>query len=763
MEQLKESYPEYEGQIEHIERVPEETATTIKAEDVLSTELAESLPFDGLFSHQASALEELSNGTDVCVTTPTSSGKTLVYALHIAQEFEENPHSTAILVYPTKALSRDQKTELTKLYESLGLNIDIGIYDGDIPNSEKQRVRRESDIIITNFQGLNYYLPHHTKWNRIFRNLSTIVIDEAHTYSGIEGMHVAWIIRRLRRLVENEYDSIPSFILSSATIGNPTAHAANLTGRYFEVIDNDGSPRGKRDIAIWNPPSYFDEDEGTLDRRSPHRESSDVLAFLASNGLKSMMFAPSRKTTELCAKWTQDTLDDDYAGFYDIEPYNAGHKQDDRREVEQQLKDGELDGVVSTTALELGIDIGDVDATVMNGYPGRRASFWQQAGRSGRGTSDALSILVTRHDSVDQYIVENPTFLLEEDVENAVIDLTNEHVLARHLLAAANESPLQFSDSYLFGEKFMDTIERLKDDGLLEGDIDDRLNYAGHPRPEANIDLYATSDEQFSVYMDLGNDTFQLPDVDKSRAYREFHPRAIHMYKGNQYEVTDFDSSDNEITLEYTEVDYYTQSGRDVSIRDLECNGQYDVTDNITVHRGTATIAEYYSTYTRVYFDGSKDTDLPTGIRDAVTLTTDVMWITFEPDAADEIVEEAAVDGLSGSLHAAEHGLIKMSPTVITADAQDLGGLSTPHHDETGDATIFVYDGVEGGVGFSHEIFNQLELLSERTKKLLATCACGSEHGCPACTMTPMCGDNNEPMDSLGAQFILGKLSKSTK
>lgn len=760
-DKFKESYTDYEGQIEHIEEVPPKQADSVNAETVLSDVLAERIPFDGIYSHQANALELLDNGVDVCVTTPTSSGKTLIYALHIAREARVDSQSTALLVYPTKALSRDQESELNELYETLGVDIDIGVYDGDASSEEKRRIRRECDIVITNFQGLNYYLPHHEKWGRIFRNLSTVVIDESHTYTGIEGMHVAWIVRRLRRLVEHDYNSNPSFVLSSATIGNPTEHAKNLTGRDVEVVSDNGSPRGKRDIILWNPPSYIDNDEQTLDRRSPHRETSDLLAFLAVNNLKTLAFAPSRKTTELCAKWSQETLNDDYAGFYDIEPYNAGHRKDDRREVENDLKQGNIDGVVSTTALELGIDIGDVDATLMDGYPGRRASFWQQAGRSGRGTSDALSILVTHHDSIDQYIVENPSFLLDEDVENAVIDLSNETVLALHLRAAANEAPLTISDAVLFGtERCNDAVTSLMEIDELEGDLTTRVRYAGSGRPEADINLYSTTDEQYDVYIDMGDDQYQLPSADKGRAFRDYHPSAIYMYKGNQYEVTEFDREAQEIYLEYTEVGYYTEGERDVEIRDLEETDSYEVCDGVIAYRGTATIAESYSTYSRVYFrDGSRESNIPTGLSEPIELATDVMWVEFNNDQSEDITDAAAVDGLSGSLHATEHGLIKMSPTVITADSQDLGGLSTANHPETGSATVFIYDGVEGGVGFSHEIYNHLNELAGRTQSLLGSCECESDHGCPACTMSHMCGDNNEPMDSLGAQFSLGLLS----
>lgn len=763
--ELKDKYPNYDGQIEHIEEIPAERAETVPAEDVISNNTISSrIPFDGLYSHQAESLDLLEQNENVCVTTPTSSGKTLIYALDIARRYIEDNDSTFLLVYPTKALSRDQKEELTELYDQLNLNIDLGVYDGDTERGEKQRIRRESNIIITNFQGLNYYLPHYKKWSRIFRNLKTVVLDEAHTYTGVHGIHVSWIVRRLKRIASGSYNAEPNMIISSATIGNPQEHSQNLCGEEFTVVDSDGSPKGKRDLVIWNPPSYIDDETGQLNRRSSNRESSEVLSYLINQDLQTLMFTPSRQTTELCSRWAEDELENEYAGFYNIEPYNAGHRKEDRREVETKFKSGELDGVVSTTALELGIDIGDIDSTLMNGYPGRKASFWQQAGRSGRGRKDALSILVAQHSSIDQYIVEQPEYLLDGDVENAVVDLSNKYILELHLLAAANERPLTFTQdvaNYFSDGPIMEAIEELKSKNLLDGDImsGDEVTYTGQARPESNIDIYSTSDEQYDVYIDAGSDQYQLPPVDKTRAFRDLHLHAIYMYKGNQYEVTEFDRDRNEIQLEYTEVNYYTQSSRNVQIRDLSEEDSKQVSEDITVKRGKATIAESYSTYTKIYLDsGDRQSNLPTGLAEPIELTTDVMWIELSSDEATNIDGSAAVDGLAGSLHAAEHALIKMSPTILTADSKDLGGLSTPYHDETGKATIFIYDGISDGVGFSHEIYDQLNKLSERTYKHLEDCQCNSDRGCPACTMSSMCGDNNDPMDSVGAVELLKKI-----
>lgn len=766
---MKDEYPDYEGQIEYVKEISPKVSNTTDPSRVLDSDnLISKLPFQSLYKHQAEALETLEKNTNVCVTTPTSSGKTLIYALDIARKYLSNNSSTSLLIYPTKALSRDQEEELSSIYDELDLDIDIGVYDGDSSRSEKRRIRKESNVIITNFQGLNYYIPHHKKWSRIFRNLDTVVMDEAHTYTGIQGIHVAWIVRRLKRIYEDIYNSTSDIIISSATIGNPEEHSKNLTGESFEIIDNDGSPRGKRDLIIWNPPSYIDDDTGNLERRSSNKESSDILSFLVSKDIQSLMFVPSRKSTEICAKWTEKDLEDNYAGFFDIEPYNAGHRKDDRREVENKFKSGEIDGVVSTTALELGIDIGNVEATIMNGYPGRKSSFWQQAGRSGRGKSDSLSILTARHNSIDQYIVDNPDFLLDDDVEDAVIDLSNRHILKPHICAAANELPLRFTldvANYFSEGPIMDVIEELKSEGFLTGDIleGEEIKYVGSERPESNIDLYSSSSEQFDVYIKSDEDKYQLPSVDLSRAYQEFHPHAIYMYKGNQYEVVDFDKSKKEIYLDYTDAKYYTQSSRTVDIQDLEEQDSKELSDNIKLKKGKAVISESYQTYTRIYFNKSKkESNLPTGLNEPIEFKTDVCWFEINSDIATRIENKSSVDGLAGSLHATEHSLIKMSPTILAAEAKDLGGLSTPAHNLTNRATIFIYDGVEGGVGFSHKIYENIQKLSAKTSKLLQNCECSSDHGCPACTMSPMCGDNNEPMDSKGAIYLLDIIGDSS-
>ena len=762
---LRETYPDYEGQVRHVEQLPAQEADTVPADSVLPDMLAACLPHDGLYSHQATGLRELGRGNDVVVTTPTASGKTMVYALHIAREALADESSTALLVYPTKALARDQQEELSALYDDLGLNIEVGVYDGDVSREEKRRVREECEVIISNFQGLNYYLPHHGKWSTFLQGLSTVVIDEAHLYTGVEGMHVAWITRRLLRIAASEdYQSHPQVVLTSATIGNPAAHAERLTGREVVVVNNDGSPHGQRDIVLWNPPAYYDDDE-TLRRRSTHRESSAVLSHLVDHDVQSLMFAPSRKMTELCARWTEKALRETY-GTRDatIEPYNAGHTKRERRKVERLLKQGRADAVVSTTALEVGIDIGSVEATVLDGYPGRRTSFWQQLGRAGRGTDGALAVMVARNDSIDQFILNNPGYLFEEGVENAVIDLQNKRVLRLHLLAAADEIRLTEEDEQWFGDQFHEAVSTLKMVGELAGSLDGLgATYSGDGRPVSDINLYSTGGQQFDLVIRKRNgETVNLPSVDASRAYREFHRGAVYLHRGEYYRVVEFEdeSEDPRIVVEPADVDYYTEANREVHIERLSENDSVDLGDGLRVCRGTAVVRESYPTYSKIGFDGKRKAEgIPTGVSGSVELRTQAMWLDITGEMRKQV--RGAADGdLLGALHAAEHALIKMAPTALTVDSEDLGGLSTTDHNETRGAPLFIYDGVAGGVGFSHTIYDELGTLASRTRQMLGDCACQSKEGCPACTMSSMCGNENETLNRYGAVELLAEVGE---
>lgn len=767
-EPLFDDFPNYSGQIEHVYRQDAEEANTIPTENVLPEQIAEKLGHD-LYTHQAEAISELKYGENVCVSTSTSSGKTLVYALKIALNHIQNRHSTALIVYPTKALSRDQQQALTDIYDRLDLDISVRVYDGDTPRDERPHIRENADVIITNFAGINHYIPHHGKWASFFANLDLFAIDESHTYTGIHGMHVAWIIRRLKRVV-NYYNGDPQYVLTSATIGNPAEHSRALTGEEVFVIDNDGSPSGKRNLLFWNPPAQGDDDQGTISRKPASVESSEILAHLMTRDVQTLLFAKSRKLTELTAHRAVEFIDEDdtpYDTEVDVEAYHAGHGKETRRETEDRLKSGEIDGVVSTEALELGIDIGGVDGTVISGYPGTRQSFWQQIGRSGRGATEALSIFIADYDSIDQYLMSNPEFLSQDAVEDAVVDLGNNEVYAQHILCAANEIALTHEDKQYFGDERLEAaVEMWKRAGELVGGLESGVQYSGKGRPEADISLYASSDESFDVRLTSdAEEEIDMEPVDRERAYRDFHEGAIYMHKGQRYEVIKFvdQGAQSYIVMRPAHnVDYYTRSKSDTRIKNVTAEKSREIGD-FTLYWGTGTVTAHYQYYDKINIETNRpmERNIPTGLH-PLDMKTQMLWLeipdyleralvskysNYEPDNAPSNV----YNGYMGGLHAAEHGMISVAPLELMMDKQDLGGLSTFNHAAFSTSGFFIYDGISGGLGFSRTIYEQFEDIATRTRELINKCDCDRERGCPACVMDDQCGDGNSPLHKSAA------------
>jgi DEAD/DEAH box helicase domain-containing protein len=774
VDDLERSYPDYFGQIEHTVTLPSEEAETVPTNTVLADKLANKFPHDNLYTHQAEALNILGNGNNVCVATSTSSGKTMTYALQIARNKQDNPDATAMLIYPTKALSRDQEFALNNLYSDLGLDISVQVYDGDTPGNRRKRIRNNADVIITNFSGIQTYMNNHPLWDQFYENLELIAIDESHSYTGIHGMHVSWTLRRLRRIIDH-YGPDPQFVLTSATIGNPAEHSKRLTGVDVDVVMDDGSPTGERDIVFWRPPVQNpdgdDDGHGAVVQRPADQEASEVLAHLTQQKLQTLMFTRSRKQTELNAQRARNAVRDHPNHLEpEIESYNAGHGKETRRSVENRLKDGGIDGVITTNALELGIDIGSVDAAVLAGYPGTRQSFWQQLGRAGRGTSSALGMLVAQHDSIDQYILNNPDYLLSDDnIENAVVDLENNFVFANHLLCASQEIPLTRDDSQWFDPYRMEAaVDMWKSAGMMVGTLEGGVQYNGPRRPQSNISMYATTDEQFEIRCD--DDSIDMEPIDKQRAYRDYHEGAIVLNKGQQYEVKELveDTPRPYVKVESVNVNYYTQSISETSISDLNSEESRDITSDMTLHWGKGTVNIEYTGYKKKNISSNKaepqvySTDLP-----PIEMQTQLTWVEIGDDVVQGLHDNFSdTQGMSeqeaalGGLHAIEHGLISLAPLELRMDKQDLGGLSQLDHVELDqNGVFFVYDGVEGGVGFAHAIYDHFDSILERTETMIDECDCHGVEGCPACVMEDSCGSGNEPLHTEAALSVIGQLT----
>ena len=819
-ETLAESFPEYDGQIVETHHLTQKPAQTTPAEAVLPESLTARISNE-LFRHQATALAALADDENVVVTTSTSSGKTWVYALQIARMHLYNPETTALCLYPMKALTRDQERELNdKLRDDWGLDVKIGVYDGDTPTDRKREIRENADVILTNPAGLNVYLPRHNRdsgWRRFYANLDLIVVDEAHEYAGVTGTHVAWILRRLRRIVR-AYDANPQFVLTTATIGNPADHAQRLTGESFTVIDEDGSPRGSRDIVLWEPPIDWDQITDDADekhiktaeqtestksdtntnpgddsdpaaeferaRRSTGSEAARVTAHLASHNTQTLQFCSARQGTEIAAKQTLDAARS--SNVLTVKPYHAGLGKRLRRRVENGLKGGQLDAVATTNALELGIDIGSVDATVTAGYPGTKQSFWQQIGRAGRGTTDALSVLVGGDDAIDAYIFDHPSYLFNETVEDAVVSVDNEPVYADHLLAAADERPLSDADAGLLGSetRLRETVQMWQDAGVLEqtGRLDGTgVGYAGDPRPQGRLSLYNTSGREFAVICVDDNTQIDHDPVAAERAYREYHEGALFLHAGQQYEVINVDdeSSQPRILVEQTNTGRYTQTLSTKQITELRVQEHHSLAGAYDRYFGQGTVKITYDQYlvrqinTGEVVRGPLPTQSP-----PMELDTELMWVSLPSDhvaatidrldvpllsptarsnSDTRVPDEAAQYTYGGGIHAAEHGLIQLAPLELLVDNNDIGGLSTLNHPhETISGPVwFIHDGIDGGVGFTRAIYDHFETLTERTRDHIAQCRCDRRRGCPLCIMSEDCGNNNDPLDRATGEIIL--------
>ena len=458
-----EASPSYRGQIACMEHIPPCEARYGTLEDEINPELYSSLAASGLlplYSHQAESINESLKGKNIIVVTPSASGKTLCYNIPVLNRILTRKGSRALYLFPTKALAQDQLRGLGGL--TSGLGVKASTFDGDTPQDERAEIKRSARIVLTNPDMLHLgILPNHNSWSRLFRHLEFVVIDEAHTYRGVFGSHVANIIRRLRR-ISSFYGSSPQFILCSATIANPREHAENLTGVSFELVADDGSPHGGKEFIFWNPP-FIDEARAT--RRRANTEATYLFTELVRQGIRTLTFARTRKLTELIYIYSRGALSGEKAER--IKPYRAGYLPEERRKIERGLFDGSLLGVVATTALELGIDIGDLEATVLTGYPGSISSTWQQAGRSGRREEESLSFLIGLDNPLDQYFMHHPEAFFGKSYENALTNPQNPHILKPHLLCAAWEKPLGEGDEWLFGDNFAQAIDGLESQGLL--------------------------------------------------------------------------------------------------------------------------------------------------------------------------------------------------------------------------------------------------------------------------------------------------------
>ena len=741
----------YQNQIVHVENVAARAATSAETRAPLHPEVQGSLERKGfwpLYSHQAQAIDALETGHNVIVSTPAASGKSLCYHVPVLASILENRGSRAIYIYPTKALAQDQLRGLAGLGE--GLPLQAAIFDGDTPRSERSSIKKSSQVLLTNPDMLHLgILPNHKTWSRLLQGLRYVVLDESHVYRGVFGSHVANVLRRLRRICRL-YGSDPQYILCSATIANPGELAEGLTGLSFEVIDEDGAPYGGKRFALWNPPVI---DEAKATRRSTNAEAATLFSELVGNDIRTITFVRTRRAAELVYLYARGRLDEQTPGLGSkIQPYRSSYLPEDRRRIERALFDGELMGVAATNALELGIDVGSLGATVITGYPGSIASTWQQAGRSGRRRGVSLSIMVAQDNPLDQYLMNHPEALFGRSVENALIHSENPHIMQPHLLCAAYEAPLTPQDTELFGPSFTDHVEGLQKSGLLRQGGDGKwyltttVSY-----PAESVNIRSTSPHNYLLVEQSSGAI--LESVDEAAAYHQLHPGAIYLHQGEPYLVEHLDLDAGTAYVQRSDGKYYTQT-KDVTDIRIRRVLRSRSAGGVTVYLGEVEVTNQVLGYRkRVPFTdetiGEEYLDMPPRRFNTVAL-----WFDVPPHVVD-LATKARMD-LAGGLHAAEHAAIGVLPLYALCDRNDIGGVSTPHHPDTGRPQVFIYDGHPGGIGIAEKGFEIVEDLWATTLKVVSECQCSS--GCPSCIQSPKCGNNNHPLDKSVATVMLSAM-----
>ncbi|MCW3046398.1 MAG: box helicase [Solirubrobacterales bacterium] len=699
-----------------------------------------------LYSHQAEALAAAWEGPTI-VTTGTASGKSLCFNLPTLDVLCSDAKARALYLYPTKALAQDQARAL----HAFGLHKQVrpAIYDGDTKREERLAIRKRSNLVLTNPDMLHVgILPNHTAWADFFANLAVVVVDEAHVYRGVFGSHVANVLRRLRR-VANAYGTEPRFLLASATIANPVELAERLTG-FDEVtlIDRDGAPGARRQIAMWNPPVT---DEALQTRRSALAEAAEMVAALVTAGARTICFIKSRKAVELVARLTKLELEqgDDPALADRVAPYRAGYTPQQRRELEARLTNGELLAVITTDALELGIDIGGLDAAVTVTFPGTVASLrqmWGRAGRRGRG----LAVYIAGDDALDQFFCRHPDDFLERPVEAAIVHHENEQIHLAHLLCAAHEGPLSAADAETLGPRWLAWVEVLVASGQL---VERRGQYVlrkPEDFPAARVSLRSASPDTFAI-VDTSSGEL-LGTVEAARAHSTVHDGAVYLHMGRAYEVGELDVHGRRALVSPFDGNWYTQPKRETDTQ-IERLLDRRETLGVTLSFGAVSVTEQVLAYQRKRLPDHEVMDLQGLDLPETTFRTQALWYELDDDL---LAGDFPLEVLLGSLHAAEHAQIAVLPLLAMCDRWDIGGLSTNAHPQTGRPTIFIYDGHPGGVGITRQGFIAFETLVGDAYRLISECPC--ESGCPSCVQSPKCGNLNEPLAKAGALEVMGRM-----
>jgi len=729
--------------VSHVRRLEGVEARYAKPNEPLPSNLQEALGELGisrLYSHQARGLDHVRDQRNVLLATPTASGKTLLFATSVLEQIQRSPGSRALIVYPTKALAQDQLTAFRRMTGALGALRPprFEIYDGDTPQSTRRRMRADPpDVLLTNPDMLHYgLLAHHESWSEFLSRLTFIVFDELHVYRGIFGAHVHHIVRRLKRLAR-QYGATPRLIAASATVARPGEFAQTLLGEPFEVVTESGAPTAARTVMFVNPVTV-----------SPYTTAVRVLGEVIDAGLKTIAFTRARRVTELLHSWVvrqNPELADRVA------PYRAGYLPEERRALERRLFSGQLAAVFSTSALELGIDVGALDCCLLVGYPGSLISSWQRIGRVGRSGREGLVVQVAMPDALDQYMIRHPDRFFDGEFEEAVLDPHNPMIAGPHLVCAAAESPLQRHEVQDGSARTESMVAEMTRDGRLVQDAGGEQLFSPGRRPHRDVRPRGAAAPFTILDAESGK---AIGSVDGARVYQECHAGAVYLHGGQSFHVERLDVDRHEVHARRRRVDYFTvvQGEKETEIlEELETGRVGPFPVSLGRLKVTVRVRGYQK---KRLFDGETisqhSLEAPPRIFETVGL-----WVALPTELPAAFTAEE--HHFMGSIHATEHAAIGLFPLMAISDRGDIGGISYTGHPQLGRPAIFIYDGVPGGVGLAERAFHDLPRLLERTHGLIAACEC--EDGCPGCIQSPRCGNGNKPLDKSGALRVLELLT----
>lgn len=720
----------YREQIVGKKSIKARTAKTGKLKEPLDGKLAKVLEesgIEGLYTHQVEAVNSLRKGESVVVVTSTASGKTLCYNIPVIEKILSAPGSKALYLYPTKALAQDQLRVLARYGEGEGIVLKAGTYDGDTPTSQRRNLRENADVLLTNPDMLHSgILPNHAKWASFLSRLEYVVIDEIHTYRGIFGSHVANVLRRLERICRH-YGARPAYAASSATIANPGEHASKLAGREMKVVDSDGSPRGEKLFLMWNPPTI---DEIGIDRKSSNSEAAEIISRLVMDNVQTIAFVRARVVSEVITKYVRDILVSHRSSLADaVHPYRGGYLPAERREIEKRLFNGDLKAVISTNALELGIDVGALHASVIIGYPGTIASIWQQAGRAGRGEDESAVFFIPHNTPLDQYLVKHPDYFFGRSPENAIIDPENPHVLLGQLRAAAFELPLSGSEVEEMGE-YAPSIASLLEEERELNFVKGKWYWRGHGYPSASVNLRNISPNSYTI-VDETEDKKVIGTIDEASAFQQVHPQAVYLHEAETYFVNDLDIDKKIAFVSKCDTDYYTQSITETQVKvdREEKKDRWRIGEKAF---GDVSVTDLTFMFRKIKF-GSRDSigygkcDLPPQV-----LETAGMWIIPPPEVFTLVRKWGRVpsEGLLGLSNV----LREVVPLFVMCDPLDIG--TTVNARSTAVQAVFLYDKYPGGLGFSLKSYDLIDEIMEAALELIESCPC--DRGCPSCVGSPI-------------------------